>query len=944
VIAFADKTPRRPASLTQKKEKVLAFTSDARQKKRAACGKEGTPRLFKRRLVYGNDGKSSCSDTDDDSDDEYASDDEDDDANKQANAFLPSSMERMPPFGSPILKVDLPGVDLLLGEERGERILLCQPCAVSPATTTTTDDLPPPMCKSPYLVQQEHDLLSSRIAVLEAELKQKNEQVLRLRRNENTALKRSRYHASRHDDAQYAYNKAKNDAMQLQTRCTFEATPGGAADAFMAALNCCNLQKKKESWINRKANEVASKILDADDAGMSVLQQKVKAAIRQKCKKQERDECFTPFNLLRAMDFHGATLSQAGIEVVRTVETKNEKYVAGSTIPSSSSLRRVANMIENYASHTGLAFHHGVEEGRGEYISFDPIDVIGQAIMACGLGELARHEFVLLVDSIDGAMLTRHFGHVCYGIKIIDRRSSNPFNRKKGGGVQSRDHVFPICILIGKETRETMTQFFPMYFKATQDAVLKGVYEKYGFKVELAHNADLSAQWKFLGKGGAYKRDTYPCHCCAIKNDSLLVPNEGSCRICTTINHRAEDPDFLCYHKEMLTEEKVGELKRRGVDLSAQLTDEDGIERFRTHRLGSKLNMNENPLTVTDQEKNNVSSIHFDISGPASQEYTAEAELERSRRHTYARYIGNDLAIRGLDFSTGSLLERQKRLRKVLITEWQYIYVLDQIRHGELSANTAAHFHLINTIPCILHAENRMGLKLMTTLFRTGLSNVIAKKLHGDEASEEKRINQWLDNIETIINQQIIGTLTEPMQWRVPYNKEDKAVCVVTFENHRVRKVLENFNLLIDACVVVEDDIRNWKKATIHYNKAITWLRSHEDLSDSDIFTFQKEADLFFQLWVRMTGRSGQTNYFHMFGSGHFAEYLFYWRNLYQHSQQGWEAFNALLKNYFFKRTNRGGGKAHTRLKAIGRWLQRRIVLMNGVELSTIREHHNSTL
>jgi len=63
--------------------------------------------------------------------------------------------------------------------------------------------------------------------------------------------------------------------------------------------------------------------------------------------------------------------------------------------------------------------------------------------------------------------------------------------------------------------------------------------------------------------------------------------------------------------------------------------------------------------------------------------------------------------------------------------------------------------------------------------------------------------------------------------------------------------------------------------------------------------------------------------------------YLVGWKNLYRHSQQGWEAFNSLLKTFFFRRTGRGGatnqGRGRkSRLLPIGRWLQRRIIWLCG--------------
>jgi len=47
-------------------------------------------------------------------------------------------------------------------------------------------------------------------------------------------------------------------------------------------------------------------------------------------------------------------------------------------------------------------------------------------------------------------------------------------------------------------------------------------------------------------------------------------------------------------------------------------------------------------------------------------------------------------------------------------------------------------------------------------------------------------------------------------------------------------------------------------------------------------------------------GHEGVTNYIHMLTTGHISEYLVYWGDLYDHSQQGWEAFNSLIKTFFF--------------------------------------------
>jgi len=84
---------------------------------------------------------------------------------------------------------------------------------------------------------------------------------------------------------------------------------------------------------------------------------------------------------------------------------------------------------------------------------------------------------------------------------------------------------------------------------------------------------------------------------------------------------------------------------------------------------------------------------------------------------------------------------------------------------------------------------------------------------------------------------------------------------------------------------------------------------------------------------VELCGQEGITNYIHMLAAGHISEYLAHWRNLYAHSQQGWEAFNSLLKTFFFRRMGRGGagnrGKGQkSKVIPIARWLSRRLIFI----------------
>jgi hypothetical protein len=76
-------------------------------------------------------------------------------------------------------------------------------------------------------------------------------------------------------------------------------------------------------------------------------------------------------------------------------------------------------------------------------------------------------------------------------------------------------------------------------------------------------------------------------------------------------------------------------------------------------------------------------------------------------------------------------------------------------------------------------------------------------------------------------------------------------------------------------------------------------------------------------------------NYIHLMSAGHMSDYMYEWRNLYKHSQQGWEALNNLIKSFWFRRTGRGGatgrGKGKkSKLTSVAKWLQRRMMWMGG--------------
>jgi hypothetical protein len=249
-------------------------------------------------------------------------------------------------------------------------------------------------------------------------------------------------------------------------------------------------------------------------------------------------------------------------------------------------------------------------------------------------------------------------------------------------------------------------------------------------------------------------------------------------------------------------------------------------------------------------------------------------------------------------------------------------------------------FLLMSTIPCILHMEMRVGLKILSVLIMEGLSEAKAGRLYSELRSENGRVEAYIKEVEHIVNSQMLGNTTDKSIWKCPYDTKDKKLGTISLENGKVRQILDKFGLLIDASVPNLDRMHKWKRCLPAYTDAIVIVRQKADFLDADIEKFQQMIDKWFQDWVHLNGRGGMTNYIHMLCCGHIAEYMYEHRNLYRHSQQGWEAFNALLKTFFFRRTQRGGGRGRrTKLQPIARWLQRRMLFMGGMTEGEMIEH-----
>ena len=242
---------------------------------------------------------------------------------------------------------------------------------------------------------------------------------------------------------------------------------------------------------------------------------------------------------------------------------------------------------------------------------------------------------------------------------------------------------------MGRETKETFAQFASLFTFIDKLADMETLPpELRGFLAFLIMtNCDLSAQWKGMCKGGATKVHTLPCTGCATESDAL-VAQDG-----VLAGHSTADPDWMCFHKPMATPERVETMKAEVTELLATL--ETALVEILAKSQMSRCDVECD--TPTDASSRDTTSIHFCPPQNASEE------------RQYSRLLTNESILRGISID-GSMETRREHLRVALKDEATIARLSKEISHGEVKEG--AYFVLMSTLPCVLHMENRNGIKI----------------------------------------------------------------------------------------------------------------------------------------------------------------------------------------------------------------------------------------
>ena len=358
----------------------------------------------------------------------------------------------------------------------------------------------------------------------------------------------------------------------------------------------------------------------------------------------------------------------------------------------------------------------------------------------------------------------------------------------------------------------------------------------------------------------------------------------------------------------------------------------------------------QNIMSVIEKESKLILFAEDDAECYANSHSIDYLPTNKSEAQNFMSLLLEEGLLRELDVIDKSMEDLRLLLKGSLKKENNLVELKKRLDHCTIKEGIS--FVMLQFVPCILHLETRCGLKIITMLLREGLANARGNKIESlkEVTSTVLREKTLMERIENVINNSILGHGFNKYQFKIPLEpsptgESGQVIGVISLENTKVRSIMNDLETIIDACIIDEEKRSKWISLVSHYRHALIVLRKKENAyTNDDIMSFQTHIDIFAQHWIALHQDKGLTNYLHLLMSGHAKSYVKEWGNLHNYSQQGWEALNSLVKLFFFRRTNKGGGKHKTRsrLDPIASLIQRRLLWMSGLAEKFVRNCNNS--
>ncbi len=670
---------------------------------------------------------------------------------------------------------------------------------------------------------------------------------------------------------------------------------------FNGTAGCYNAQESFRKGIEKLAGSILPKKHNKKKASLlmeSILDGRLFNGEAEEALKEHSvcyvKKLFRPWRLLKAGDTSPiGALKTSTIQALRDVVDENKEGL----FPSTSAVSRTRKLLDKEAVR--LIGYECRQTTYGEVFFINFNKTLRLLLKACGLFELAQTESIQIALAIDGADMIRDRTHVSAGVKITDTRGYHPITKqpllqKTDDGEEAfvRVQSFELCSLMmiadARDSKALYEGVFKEFYDWGKKISLVGLPAEDGMPAlqpfQVLHNSDLKAAWYLSDRGGGCKTTKYFCTLCCCSKDELVSYKSGEQR-CDRCKRRNKEK---CYHHPVCDTVQVSVLLSQLEDQLGEYYEQHGsyydevIKKFRIVT----------DHTVTSKE---LQTNHIDFVLPLD---------EDEKVKQYAQFISRECYIRGIPLNGSHVEDWRAALRCCIAMENKIKFLLQVKEWHNAGRSTVPLVEVIELIiPCLLHLENRASEKIITCILRHGFSKFMED--HTTEASAKS----YLDTIQGVFQKEILGTVESPSQWKMQWSKGSDGIVIenVQVRNQTGRKIISRVDKLIEAAIQEEATRAKLIRALQYFTTAMQVLTRHRNLTPEEKEFVQANFDDYFELWVEIFGRDGQSNYIHMIGSGHIEYFLDKYDCLYLYSQQGWEALNNTIQAFIHQNSQRGG-------------------------------------
>ena len=448
------------------------------------------------------------------------------------------------------------------------------------------------------------------------------------------------------------------------------------------------------------------------------------------------------------------------------------------------------------------------------------------------------------------------------------------------------------------------------------------------FKIRLPQDA--SSIQKSLGMGGACKACDLFCHMCACRshgaNAQILKWREGHLR-CRKYCLRKEQPPKQCFHWEVDEPNEIDHKKQK-IKLHILYDELRAFTMYREIFVNDMLSVKgiqQHYLTNGKQKiDRHISEDESVISGSLIFVSVTDAGRHTNPKHIdyicpthacllqtgYNTLLDKELILRKMYRHCTLPLELKQKALRLSIRNGEYVIDMRRAvkRYEDLKADGSMMMEINDAILCSLHLELRINETKTSNVFNIGFA----------ERKTPALCNEYMEDVEKIVNKDRIGRLSHQNQWRFPSNKARNGVRDdFSLKGDAGKNFLSKMDRIVPLAFKYHDsndkNEEEWFEILKLYDEIKLTLNKKETFTDEMIYNFQDLVDKYFNKWVKIAGRDGMTNYVHFLGAGHVSHYLFLYRNLYKYSQQGFESMMNKIKIIYAKATSRGGAGAKIR-------------------------------